>query len=88
MKKLLAEAIFILVAALCIHKSLAFALEGQIAIHDPSTAFMAIARPSLTTASPSGSLSTRGRTSCAPRLSTAEGPLTSAHGFSTLKTSR
>jgi arabinan endo-1,5-alpha-L-arabinosidase len=37
MKKLLAATIFILVAAFYVHKSLAFALEGQIGIHDPST---------------------------------------------------
>jgi arabinan endo-1,5-alpha-L-arabinosidase len=37
MKKLLVAAIFILVAAFYVNKSLAFALDGQIGIHDPST---------------------------------------------------
>jgi hypothetical protein len=37
MKKILAPVIFILVAAVFIHNSLAFALDGQVGIHDPST---------------------------------------------------
>src|ERR1044072_902433 len=37
MKKILAAAIFILVATCFVHDSHVFALEGQIGIHDPST---------------------------------------------------
>ena len=37
MKKILVAAIFILVATVFVHASLAFALDGQIGIHDPST---------------------------------------------------
>jgi len=37
MKKVLPKAIFVLLAAVVIHDSLVFALDGQIGIHDPST---------------------------------------------------
>ena len=37
MKRDLVAVIYILVAAVFIHNSLVFALDGQIGIHDPST---------------------------------------------------